>query len=429
MPAKIKKADQKLLNRIEKSFGLSLGQMKKIMKDFHSEMARGLGGQESSLKMLPTYVDSPTGNERGRFMGLDLGGTNLRILLVELKGAGKIIKLGERKFILEKKYIKGSGRELFDFIAGCIKDFIDKQNPLLPQSRDIGFTFSFPVKQTGVASGTLLHWTKGFSASGIVGKDVVSLFNESLARGGIENVKVAALVNDTVGTLASRGYKDPHCDIGVILGTGTNACYREETKQMLVNIEWGNFNKLKSTVYDKLLDKNSDNPGRHILEKMVSGMYLGELTGIIINDLTKENIVPKDFKTEYMSQIESDSTADLSGINRLLKKLGITKSHLKERLLIKRICELVSKRASCISAAALAGVITRIDPSLSGRHTVAIDGTVYEKYPGFSENIKFSLGRIFGKKSHNIKLVLTKDGSGIGAAIIAAVAAEILCIR
>lgn len=424
MPVKIKKSDSELLSHIEENFNITPASMRKIMQDFHSEMTKGLKRRKSSLKMLPTYVDSPTGNERGRFIALDLGGTNLRILLLELKGQGKIVKLGEQKFVLEKKYIKGSGREFFDFIAGCIKDFIDKQNSSLPQSRDIGFTFSFPVKQTGVASGTLLHWTKGFCVSGVVGKDVVSLFNESLARKGIENVKVAALVNDTVGTLASRSYKDPYCDIGVILGTGTNACYREETKQMLVNIEWGNFNKLKSTVYDKLLDKNSDNPGRHILEKMVSGMYLGELTGIIINDLTKENIVPKDLKTEYMSQIENDSTANLSGINRLLKKLGITKSHLEERLLVKRICGLVSKRAAGISAAALAGVITKIDPSVSRKHTVAVDGTVYEKYPGFPENIKFSLGQIFGKKSYNIKLVLTKDGSGIGAAIIAAVASK-----
>ena len=420
----MKKSNSDLLRYIEENFYITPASMKKIMKDFHSEMTKGLTGEKSSLKMIPTYVDSPTGSERGRFIALDLGGTNFRILLLELKGKGKIVKLSEQKFVLEKKYIKGSGRELFDFIAGCIKDFIDKEKSLLPQSCNIGFTFSFPVKQTGIACGTLVHWTKGFCATGVVGKDVVSMFNESLARKGMQNVKVAALVNDTVGTLAAHSYKDPHCDIGVILGTGTNACYREKTKQMLINIEWGNFNKLKSTIYDRILDKNSDNPGQHILEKMVSGMYLGELTRIIIRDLTIRNIVPKNFKTEYMSQIENDRTANLSGINRLLKKLGITKSNLEDRLLVKRICELVSKRAARISAVALASVITKIDPFLSRKHTVAVDGTVYEKYPGFSKNIKFTLGRIFGKKSYKIKLVLTKDGSGIGAAIIAAVASN-----
>lgn len=423
------------LRYIEENFNITFASIRKIMKDFHSEMTKGLRQKKSSLKMIPTYVDNPSGSERGRFIALDLGGTNFRILLLELKGKGKIIKLAEEKFVLEKKYTTGSARGLFDFIAGCIKDFIDKQDSRLAQGLNIGFTFSFPVKQTAIACGKLLHWTKGFSVSGVVGKDVVNLLNDSLAGKGMRNVKVAALLNDTVGTLAACGYKHKQCDIGIILGTGTNACYREKISniygpkvpkrkagQMIINIEWGNFDKLKSTVYDKILDKNSHNPGQHILEKMVSGMYLGELAAIIINGLTKENIAIKDFKTEYMSQVEGDSTADLSGINALLKKSGIVKSSLAQRLLVKKICKLVSQRAASLSAAALAAVITRIDPALCGKHIVAVDGTVYKKYPGFSRNMKFVLGRIFGKKSHNIKLALTEDGSGIGAAVIAAVA-------
>lgn len=34
--------------------------------------------------------------------------------------------------------------------------FADKQ-------RELGFTFSFPVRQTSIASGTLIKWTKAFS--------------------------------------------------------------------------------------------------------------------------------------------------------------------------------------------------------------------------------------------------------------------------
>jgi len=58
---------------------------------------------------------------------------------------------------------------------------------------------------------------------------VVSLLNEALSRQGVSNIRLAALVNDTVGTLVSRSYNDPNCDIGIILGTGTNACYRKKS--------------------------------------------------------------------------------------------------------------------------------------------------------------------------------------------------------
>lgn len=42
------------------------------------------------------------------------------------------------------------------------------------------------------------------------------------------NIKVAALVNDTVGTLAAHAYNDPETFAGIILGTGTNAAYVEQ---------------------------------------------------------------------------------------------------------------------------------------------------------------------------------------------------------
>ena len=45
----------------------------------------------------------------------------------------------------------------------------------------------------------------------------------------VQNVKVhvAALVNDTVGTLLAQAEYDSETAVGLILGTGTNACYVE----------------------------------------------------------------------------------------------------------------------------------------------------------------------------------------------------------
>lgn len=435
-----------LIDQINKSFHLSSVHIRQIMEDFRSEMIKGLAAKKSSLKMIPSYVDVSSGREKGRFISLDLGGTNFRILQVELKGNGKIVKLSERKIVLERKYTQGQGGELFDFIACCIKDFIKAEVIDMQKEHALGFTFSFPVRQTGIASGILVNWTKDFFTKGVVGKDVVSLLDAALARQGLSNISVAALVNDTVGTLVARSYKDPNCDIGVILGTGTNACYREKVlnilkwkrrknpgASMVVNIEWGNFNKIVPTIYDRLLDEESVNPGQQILEKMASGMYLSEIARLIIRDFIEKKILfgglnlfafgsAKCFKAEYMSRIETDRTTHLSGINSLLQELGVLKSSFEDRQLVKKICNLAAKRAAYISAAVLAGVITKIDRNLSKRHIVAVDGTVYEKYPGFSRNMKFVLRRIFGKDSYKIKMVLTKDGSGIGAAVTAAVA-------
>lgn len=59
----------------------------------------------------------------------------------------------------------------------------------------LGLTFSFPVEQTALNKGKILTWTKGFSAQGAVGHDVVQLLQEAFDRKHL-HVKCVALVND-----------------------------------------------------------------------------------------------------------------------------------------------------------------------------------------------------------------------------------------
>lgn len=74
---------------------------------------------------------------------------------------------------------------MFGFIADAILRFLDDngieggrkgQKQLL-----LGFTFSYPVDQTGLNVGTLMHWNKGFEVAGVVGQDVVALLNKAMA--------------------------------------------------------------------------------------------------------------------------------------------------------------------------------------------------------------------------------------------------------
>jgi hexokinase len=38
------------------------------------------------------------------------------------------------------------------------------------KQRELGFTFSFPVRQTSIASGTLIKWTKRFNIDDAVSR-------------------------------------------------------------------------------------------------------------------------------------------------------------------------------------------------------------------------------------------------------------------
>ena len=438
--------DSEILAYIKESFKVSPDRINKIISNFHSEMAKGLAGDASSMEMIPTFVEMPNGQETGNFIALDLGGTNFRVQAVALSGKGRVRVTAERKFVLRKEDITGTGKQLFDFIADSIKGFMHTNKISRSEKRNLGFTFSFPVEQSNIADGRLLCWNKGFSADNVIGVDVVKLLNAALKRKRINNIKVAALLNDTVGTLVTRAYSDRNCDLGVILGTGTNACYPEKiagiskwrglktaSGHMIINMEWGNFNKMPRTFYDEKLDKVSSNPGRQRLEKMVSGYYLGEVTRLILCDLVKRKMlfrgnvfaalaVPYSFKTEYMSYVIVDNSKKLDKVRKLLEKLGIFGSTYRDRKLLKKICKITKRRSACISAAAIAAALNWIDPGLSKRHTIAIDGSLFAKSPGYDIYMIRTLRNLFGNRVNRIKLVLTKDGSGKGAAIVAAIA-------
>ena len=130
-------------------------------------------------------------------------------------------------YAIAKHIMEGPGDQLFDHIASCLAEFaksrgIDKE--VLP----LGFTFSFPCRQKGLAVGELITWTKGFKCEGVEGKDVVALLKKAIQKRGDIRVDVAAILNDTTGCLMSCAWKNPKCRIGLIIGTGTNACYLED---------------------------------------------------------------------------------------------------------------------------------------------------------------------------------------------------------
>jgi hexokinase len=142
------------------------------------------GETHTHQPMFPTWVfGSPTGNETGDYLAVDLGGTNLRVCLVKLLGNSKFT-LTQSKFRLTEEQKQGNGEELFDFCAQCVKDFIDAQIPQATTDSPVplGFTFSYPCHQKSIDHGVLVRWTKGFGTSDVEGNDVAQLFRNSMQK-------------------------------------------------------------------------------------------------------------------------------------------------------------------------------------------------------------------------------------------------------
>lgn len=143
--------------------------------------------------MIPSFVTGrPTGQEKGRYLALDLGGTNLRVCEFELKGNGEF-SVHQQKYLVAEELKTGEMRHLCDFIADSVDNFINEfGSRSTSESLQLGFTFSFAVNQTAINRGTLMHWTKGFNCTGAIDKDVVVMLQDSFLRKNV-HVNIAAV--------------------------------------------------------------------------------------------------------------------------------------------------------------------------------------------------------------------------------------------
>lgn len=509
---------KQLFDLYEEYFFLSKSRKLGLVDDFYKSLNEGLKSHihpkpnsvcchhsyRKPFKMLDSCVDKlPTGKEKGVHYAIDMGGTNLRCVRVNLLGNGqstakfKKIKLSEmkvaptpRKTPNGNKYSKVdlevnildknvSSETMFNSIALFFNDFLkecgditdsDTTHNKQPSSSPlkVALTFSFPTQQVEINSANLITWTKGIEAGRstddhIEGKDVGDLLNSAFKRNGIP-AQCECIINDTVGTLLSAMYdlninnhnassdtfkanlptaKKPRSKplIGIVIGTGVNACYLEPNssnfgyKGTIINTECGDFfsSKLPSTDCDFSIDWFSDNRGEQRLEKMISGTYLGEISRLLILNFLK-NHTPKVFfdkdslKTEHIAEIASKFNdycspthqTDLMHIETYLKETFSSQFDHHSTRIIAKISQMVLVRAASLVSILLAALIKKVNESHS-EVTIAIDGSVWTKIPIFQKYVRDSLSSIITDKNtlDSIHFYDSDDGSGRGAAILA----------
>lgn len=434
-------------------FLLNDNQLIGVRDALDKEMKKGLHAdtcKDARVKMLPSFVRHlPDGHEQGTFIALDLGGTNFRVLLIDI--SDEQIDMDSQIYRMPVDIMQGTGPELFDYIAKCMCDFITRMG-YADRLVKCGFTFSFPCMQHSINSATLISWTKGFCATGVEGNDVVAMLADAVKRQNRIQVEIVAVVNDTVGTMMSCAFEDHSCQIGLIAGTGSNACYMEklgnitkipecvEEGRMCINMEWGAFGDDGAldefiTKYDDIIDANSVHPGKQRFEKMIAGMYLGEIVRLVLLDLCKQGIVfgeeaievlerEGSFQTQMVSQVVENQPRHFSAIQNILA-YGDLGAIRKDCDVVHMVCDAVSRRAAFMCAAGIASIARKIHANRPDEYldiTCGVDGSVFKKHPTFAKLLEVKTNELVGP-GINVNFRLSHDGSGKGAALVTAVCA------
>ena len=120
-----------------------------------------------------------------------------------------------------------------------------------------------------------------------------------------------------------------------------------------------------------------------------------------------------------MSRIERDHTLDLNDIQSVLEEfMQIPTTSFNDRRIVKHVCEVIGTRSARLSASGIASLVTKINKL--DACTVAIDGSLFEHYPHYGNRMRDALRELLGITAENLVLEQARDGSGQGAALIAA---------
>jgi hexokinase len=161
-----------------------------MSKELQSQFQERL--QSSAMSMLPSYnYHVPSGKEQGQYLALDVGGSTLRVAMVQLRGrwchdgSPMVIKY-MRSFQIDDRVKASEGRAFFDWMADRVDEVLAEDRSQPRQGKhplSMGLAWSFPIKQTSRKTGTVLGMGKGFHASqGVIGQDLEDLFTEAFRR-------------------------------------------------------------------------------------------------------------------------------------------------------------------------------------------------------------------------------------------------------
>ncbi|KAF3480434.1 hexokinase family protein [Arthroderma uncinatum] len=411
----------------------------------------------------------PTGQETGHYLAAYVGLSYLRVAFIDLLGPAvpraktngskgvippRVRRTLEKAWPIEERLKKDNAKDLFAWIGDCVAEVVaDSLDPVgssSPASVDMGISFCFPIKQGNLHEAILMPTGKGFAINSDLNlrEALLDGYDRHIRRANREfdadtkrlrssslpTLRVVAITNDTVGTLASLAYSVPSLPnsravMGLIVGSGCNATIlmkmsdlhemkthqvrmnQPEATEVLVSTEWtlsdsaAPLRELEiATKWDKELEAASSRPGFQPLEYMVGGRYIGELVRIIAHDYLRivlgvphdalpVNLVePYKLTTDFLSFVVASPSATKESLaSELRAKLPPPASSSEWNWtpetagILRSIASTVQVRSAALVAAATVGLLactehihlTKLQDLASVPHTPTQEATSF----------------------------------------------------
>lgn len=405
-------------------------------ENFLAEMQTGLSGGNSSLAMIPTYIEIQKELPKNKpVIVIDAGGTHFRAAVLHFDENAKPVIENLRKETMPGIEKEVSKDEFFDTLAGYIKD-------ISKHSEKIGFCFSYPCEITPDKDGKLIFFSKEIKAPQVIGQTIGKNLNDAVNRLDAATAKhQIVILNDTVTTLlaAMAGFEKKNYEsyVGFILGTGTNTCYIEKNsnitktrnldpqKHQIINIESGGFNKARRGKIDIDFDNSTNNPGQNIFEKMISGAYLGPLCLNLLRAASQEKLFSSAVcaRIRLLQNLQTKDISDfLTADQTKFNPVGaiLDNSDKSDFAAIGSLLTSIIERAAKLTAVNLAAAVIKSEKGKNPNKPVCIvaEGTTFYSLAGLREKTEQYLKEFLVKqKGLYYEIAHIENATLIGAAI------------
>ncbi|ETI23978.1 hypothetical protein G647_05785 [Cladophialophora carrionii CBS 160.54] len=292
----------------------------------------------TSLSMLPSFIHGlPTGQETGRAIAIDIGGSTMRFALVELYGqreeaspssstpgaspddkqyhlppSQRLGIITQRRWEITQRVKELDGELFFDWITLNVKEAMLEAGLDCQQGFRVGLGWSFPLEQTSLNDGRLREMGKGFKIGvQLKGRRLKECLDSAFARRHL-SLELDAIINDSIGPLLALAYTKPRTGVGLVVGTGFNASIKLPARSLTAEkygqrpSRWRNLaehvlvdtelcvtgrNIFHQTVWDDQITALFPRPDSLALEQWVGGFFMAEIVRRILLQAAQANLL------------------------------------------------------------------------------------------------------------------------------------------
>ena len=187
----------------------------------------------------------------------------------------------------------------------------------------------------------------------------------------------------------------------------------------MINMESCGYDGFRQGTFDRVLDRESESPGEHKMEKMISGAYQGKLLFLMIKAAAEEGVLSQEFGAAFVERgalLPRDVDAFIARPNGDDWLAELTAGNEEDRSRLYELLSAYYERAARITAVVFSGIALYTE--------VPAEGSVFEKSTLYVKKLTEYIERYLQREMGISCCILSGENTTLVGTAVAALTQE-----